>query len=444
MATTHSARPPLPNRHPIAVVHGTDFSDAARHAGDIAAGLAAALGASLHVVHVVDRAASEEPGATLREVAERSLATEVARLAGDHRVHLQGHVITGHAGREIARYADEATASLIVIGAGAPSPALLRIGDTATRVVKSARVPVLVVRDARPLRTWLRGGGLAVAAFLADDAASSRAIEWLRALRHVGPCDITSLTAYYTDAAARRYGVSILSDEASDTNLEQLLRRELERSVGILGGRGTVSHRPVRAVGRFVDPLLEHPAARDADLIVTGNHRARGLARLASVAAGTLHHATASVLIVPVEAPPISISPWPRLRRIVVATDFSRFAADAVHHAYGLVAATGGEVILVHVLSSSSDSARTEGMDQLRALQPDLPLAGVTSTAEVLYHEDPAVAIVQLAERVAADCIVIASHGRSGIVRAVLGSVASGVLERSRRPVLVVRPPADA
>jgi len=60
------------------------------------------------------------------------------------------------------------------------------------------------------------------------------------------------------------------------------------------------------------------------------------------------------------------------------------------------------------------------------------------------WHEDPAVGIGNVAARLGADVIVIASHGRSGLRRVLLGSVAQQVVQREPRPVLIVRPPYDA
>ncbi|MGA9525551.1 MAG: universal stress protein [Myxococcaceae bacterium] len=50
-------------------------------------------------------------------------------------------------------------------------------------------------------------------------------------------------------------------------------------------------------------------------------------------------------------------------------------------------------------------------------------------------------AIAQAAERLGVDLIVMASHGRTGALRLVLGSVAQAVLTRTHKPVTVIRPP---
>jgi nucleotide-binding universal stress UspA family protein len=63
----------------------------------------------------------------------------------------------------------------------------------------------------------------------------------------------------------------------------------------------------------------------------------------------------------------------------------------------------------------------------------------VAVRTEVIESGKTAIAICQAAERFDADVICMASHGRSGISKAILGSVAQDVMARSTRPVLVVR-----
>lgn len=60
----------------------------------------------------------------------------------------------------------------------------------------------------------------------------------------------------------------------------------------------------------------------------------------------------------------------------------------------------------------------------------------------VEWSDDPAEAIVELADRLRVNMILMATHGRSGLSRALMGSVAEAVIRKSRRPVLVQRPPS--
>ena len=81
---------------------------------------------------------------------------------------------------------------------------------------------------------------------------------------------------------------------------------------------------------------------------------------------------------------------------------------------------------------------------KLRSLAPHEPEArGITTEVEVTESRETAEAICAAAERFGADIICIGSHTRPGFTAKVLGSVALAVLQNSRRPVLVVWPPAE-
>ena len=66
-------------------------------------------------------------------------------------------------------------------------------------------------------------------------------------------------------------------------------------------------------------------------------------------------------------------------------------------------------------------------------------LDGVQHEAHVEGSNDPAEAIAEFAGRVGVQLVVVGSHGRTGIRRALLGSVVQGVIRRSPVPVVVVR-----
>jgi len=81
-------------------------------------------------------------------------------------------------------------------------------------------------------------------------------------------------------------------------------------------------------------------------------------------------------------------------------------------------------------------------LKQLRTLIPaEAEARGIVTELEVIQHRDAAKAIGQEAERFGADVICLGSHGRGGLSKAVLGSVAQTVMTHSPRPLLVVRPP---
>jgi nucleotide-binding universal stress UspA family protein len=103
---------------------------------------------------------------------------------------------------------------------------------------------------------------------------------------------------------------------------------------------------------------------------------------------------------------------------------------------------------LAAVASSSSmdptfavDAARTAGQEILDAARAKASSATL-SISTVLLEGDTVSAILDQARDREVDLIIVGSHGRGGIQRAILGSVAEGILRRSPVPVLVTHAPA--
>ncbi len=84
-------------------------------------------------------------------------------------------------------------------------------------------------------------------------------------------------------------------------------------------------------------------------------------------------------------------------------------------------------------------AAAEEAVTILNAVKELASEAGVVSDSDTVVSDAPAQAIIDAAERHGCDLIFIASHGRSGIARLILGSVTHKVLSHSKLPVLVYR-----
>jgi nucleotide-binding universal stress UspA family protein len=138
-------------------------------------------------------------------------------------------------------------------------------------------------------------------------------------------------------------------------------------------------------------------------------------------------------------------------RRILIAVDGSPIAAHAADVGIELARSLGGEVALIHVVDPAQNWAPESGVPaaelvklaeqdgkrlladlRLRATLPAPPL-------EFVQVGKPASEIVKAAKDWPADIIVIGSHGRGGISRLLLGSVAERVMRHASCPVLVVR-----
>jgi universal stress protein A len=143
-----------------------------------------------------------------------------------------------------------------------------------------------------------------------------------------------------------------------------------------------------------------------------------------------------------------------RYRRILWPTDFSPLARAALPHAVALASDAGAELVLFHVLPLPAAYAEISGamwiplqrkiraaaQRRLRGLERQVTGPNFR-THTVLTEGVPFLQIVRAAKRLRCDLIVLATHGRTGVVHAIMGSVAENVLRRAPCPVLTVRPP---
>jgi nucleotide-binding universal stress UspA family protein len=143
-----------------------------------------------------------------------------------------------------------------------------------------------------------------------------------------------------------------------------------------------------------------------------------------------------------------------RFRRILHASDFSPASRRAFDAAVGLAKANGAALTLVHVLEPAIPwvevdyasprayklvtSARAAATKQLGALVRKAKEAGVQSTGR-LVDGNPRDAIPRAATRMHADLVVVGTHGRTGLNKLLLGSVAERVVATVPCPVLTVR-----
>lgn len=144
-----------------------------------------------------------------------------------------------------------------------------------------------------------------------------------------------------------------------------------------------------------------------------------------------------------------------RLRRILHATDFSAASRPAFRMAVGLAKRAGATLLLFHVLTPPSPfsdrggpppssylgllaAARREARRRLAAALARAREAGTRAQAK-LVEGGAAERILRIGQRWRPDVIVIGTHGRSGVRRFLMGSVAEHIVRRASRPVLTVR-----
>jgi len=436
----------------MTIVCGTDFSSGSSHAVAAATALATRLETdSLWFVHVLDPALQTLDAVAHAQVqasAEQRLGTLVRDIQDRTGRHADARVLCGPVSETLVTWAEEQRATALILSSqGHGGSPFYRLGGVSERVALTARVPVLVVRDAAPFTAWARGERPLRLVLGVDWTTSSEPpLRWVKRLREAGPCDVCVAHIYYPPEARRRYGLphqrSIMDP---DPEAERLLARDLARRVGDMRGAGTVTFQPALGVGRLGDHLLALAEGERADVTVIGTHQRRGLARLGSVSGVVLHYSHASVACVP-EARDESLLPVdiPPMRRVLIPTDLSALANAAIPYGYALLPDGDGEVWLLHVLPAESRTTappeHAEIVARLRALVPAAALEKhIVTRIDVVQSADVARTIRETAERLGADVICMASHGRAGLARTLLGSVAEAVMRQSRRPTLIIR-----
>jgi nucleotide-binding universal stress UspA family protein len=138
----------------------------------------------------------------------------------------------------------------------------------------------------------------------------------------------------------------------------------------------------------------------------------------------------------------------PRISRILVATDFSAQACNALEWARSLADAFGAKLVLLHVIdifSLAEIGCVMGGIDPLHLLREQAhkcmsELKALVPDAEIVIREaSPRPVIVDAALELNCQMIIMGTHGRSGLAHLFLGSVAEYVVRNSKVPVLTVR-----
>lgn len=143
-------------------------------------------------------------------------------------------------------------------------------------------------------------------------------------------------------------------------------------------------------------------------------------------------------------------------KHVLIATDGSQLSESAAGQAIQLAKALGAHVTVITVslpyrvftadyvmLADTEDvyneDRKNRAARDLATVRKAAEAAGVTCGELHVFHEQPYVAIIEVAEQRGCDLICMASHGRRGLTALVVGSETMKVLTHSRIPVLVFR-----
>ena len=232
-----------------------------------------------------------------------------------------------------------------------------------------------------------------------------------------------------------------LSKQAAD-----LVTQQVGRALRI----GVDAYRVRVELGDAEDEIARVAEEEHAQIVVVGAKPRHGTERvLGHVAERVVRYAHTSVVVARSAQP---------IRTVLVTTDFTEGATPALRFARTLVETTGAEATLLHVMQLPAARGLVSALSALG--NPWMPppaqtierleslgLAMLESLAQQHHLQrveqiegDPGSGIMNRAEALGADLIVMGSHGRTGLRRLVLGSVAEAVIRSSTRSVMVARP----
>ncbi len=210
--------------------------------------------------------------------------------------------------------------------------------------------------------------------------------------------------------------------------------------------------------GSPADAVAAHVEETGADLVVLSTHGRGGLERawVGSVADRLVRALTVPMLLIrPTDES--GADREPAIRRILVPLDGSSHAEAVLEPVRDAARALDAEIVLLRVvepdlvlgspyiphaareLEEHHDAVSREAVEYLDGIATGLEAQGVRVAAREVRMGVPARAISGVTDA-EADMVAMATHGRGGLRRWVLGSVSDKVLRRGTRPMLLVRP----
>ena len=170
---------------------------------------------------------------------------------------------------------------------------------------------------------------------------------------------------------------------------------------------------------------------QQADAIIVGRRGHRGLMKLlmGSVTHLVIGHAPCKVMVVPKSGKLTA-------QRLLVTTDGSEYSDKAVSETISLAKRTGGSIIACSIAHHGiNEDMANDNVNKVK----DMASAEGVNVETTIGHGNACQEIIAAAIEQDADMIVVGTHGRTGISRLLMGSIAERVVGMSDRTVMVVR-----
>ena len=237
----------------------------------------------------------------------------------------------------------------------------------------------------------------------------------------------------------------------SDTEIARALKQQFETAPG--GAIAAIFH---GRTGRAFDQICRFAREIEADLIVMSTHGRTGLKRifLGSNAERVVQHSSLPVLVVrQSEQEFIADGQSLQIQKILVPTDFSTSSMEALDYAVAFGRDFGARLVLLHSVSipefisadpdgphhlgPTIEETRVAAEGQMREFVQGIDFDQVPFETQITMGR-PTEMICGYAEKKEIDLIITSTHGRTGFMHVLIGSVAEHLVRYAHSPVLVV------
>jgi nucleotide-binding universal stress UspA family protein len=242
--------------------------------------------------------------------------------------------------------------------------------------------------------------------------------------------EVTYLLAGYELQSPDTLTPPVINLELMQTQ-EKAVQERLERQKAEAAQQGVTLETRTRTSGSAYEGIMEEADELNPDLLIMGRHGYSGITRLlmGSTTARVIGHSPCHVLVVPQGA---SLS----FGRLLVACDGSSYSQAAWKEALTLAKIMGSAMMLVSVAAADPEIPAVTSV--VRTLEQAAAKEGLALDTMIPVGR-PEEAIVKTAESKQASLIIVGSHGRTGLMRLLMGSVAERVIGHAKCPVLVVK-----
>lgn len=261
------------------------------------------------------------------------------------------------------------------------------------------------------------------------------------------------------------YGMGVVDETLATAEVMEAQRETAEQSLSDLANRLQIGTGvPFSAAvddGAIPDALVRRADENGVDLIVMTTHGRTGFARalLGSVSDAVVRHGGRPVLLArPHRHPPEEHEPA-AVSEVLILLDGTAASEAIVDHAIEVCRLTGAACTLLHVVvpellptgsapRALADQRATVAEEQtsetyLASRAEQLRTAHVPLTTAIVRHADLAEGVLEYCASHPVSLIALATRGKGGVERAVLGSVTDALLHKTQLPILVVAAQSD-